>query len=118
MRHSFPKQVLARTVRNEPDSTNYSSRTCVKTHVSYVELDFGDGVQGKGAVALPLPSDLEAVLAATTMPDALFSSDSAVGGSIVQQLRRSGRSLGSLPNCGSESTVPCMVNLSVASRAR
>ena len=50
------------TVRSEPVSTNYFSPTCVKIHVSYVELDFGDGVQGKGAVPLPLLSDLEAVL--------------------------------------------------------
>ena len=32
MRRSFPKQVRASTCPNEPDSTNYSSRTCVKIH--------------------------------------------------------------------------------------
>jgi hypothetical protein len=45
-----------------------------------VELDFGDGVQGKGAVPLPLLSYLEAVLTARTVPIALFSSNSGVEG--------------------------------------
>jgi hypothetical protein len=67
-------------VRSEPDSTNCSSVTFAKTLVSYVELDFGDGVQGKGAVPLPLLSYLEAVLTARTVPIALFSSNSGVEG--------------------------------------
>jgi len=80
MKLSFLKQVRAPTVRSEPDSTNYSFPTCEKIPVSYVELDFGDGVQGKGAVPLPLLSYLEAVLTARTVPIALFSSNSGVEG--------------------------------------
>src|SRR5258707_8709589 len=76
MRRLFPRQVRAPTVRSGPDSISYSSRMCERIPVSYVELDFGDGVQGKGAVPLPLLSSLEAVLATSTTQDALFSSDS------------------------------------------
>src|SRR5258708_12727458 len=65
MRHSFRKQVRAPTVRSAPDLTSYSSRTCVRIPVSYVELDSGNGVPGKGAVPLPRLSSLEAVLPAT-----------------------------------------------------
>jgi hypothetical protein len=83
-----------------------------------VELDFGDGVQGKGAVPLPLLSSLEAVLAASTTQDALFSWDSRAGGPLGSQLRRSARTLGSLPSCGRASNVPRMVDLPVASRTR
>ena len=86
MRRLFPKQVRASTVRSELDSTNCFFPTCARIHVSYVELDFGDGVQGKGAVALPLLSYLEAVLAARTVPIALFSSNSGAGGLIVGRL--------------------------------
>jgi ParB family chromosome partitioning protein len=43
-------------------------------------IRFGDGVQGKGAVPLPLLSYLEAVLTARTVPIALFSSNSGVEG--------------------------------------
>jgi hypothetical protein len=68
------------TARSEPDSISSFSPTCVKIRVSYVELDFGDGVQGKGAVPLPLLSYLEAVLTARTVPIALFSSNSGVEG--------------------------------------
>src|SRR5450755_1144415 len=118
MRHSFPKQVRASTVRSEPDSRSYFFPTCGKIPVSYVESDFGDGVQGKGAVPLPLLSYLEAVLTARTGPNALFSSHSAAGGLIVHQLCGSARAMGFLPDCGSPSTVPRMVDVSVASRPR
>jgi hypothetical protein len=80
MTHSFPKQVRAPTARSELDLTSYSSPTYVRIPVSYVELDFGEGVQGKGAVPLPLLSYLEAVLTARTVPIALFSSNSGVEG--------------------------------------
>ena len=115
---SFPQQDRVAIVPSGQASTSCFLPTCARTLVSYVELDFGDGVQGKGAVPLPLLSSLEAVLAASTTPDALFSSDSRAGGPLGSQLRRSARPLGSLPSCGRASNVPRMVDLPVASRTR
>jgi hypothetical protein len=61
MKDSCQRQARASTVRSERVSTSYFLRTFVRIPVSYVELDCGDGVQGKGAIPLPLLSYLEAI---------------------------------------------------------